>query len=221
MSRPENKTKTISSERKKKKDAILIMTIIEIVVIAILSALNIYGVKELVPFDPYYKMYYGYAIVGFVMIVVLIIAYFRKWLAIQLLSIIVVILWGSYCLMSFYSCRLLTYVKKLEEPYTKSEMYVMYEGKLYTWEGKTIIYGLPPEWTELNNRATIKSRDDSKLPTEELTSKGIDAGRIIFYQNGFKYILVEVVDGSLFEFIDPNDPPEDTISTATTSIGFG
>lgn len=219
MSRPENKT--ISSERQKTKNAILIMTIIEIVLIAGLSILNIIGVNGLTPYDSYYKMYYGYAIVGAVMIIVLIIAYFRKWFAVQLLSIIAVLLWSTYCLAAFFSCRLLTKVKEMEKPYTESEMYVIFDGKLYTWEGKTIIYGLPPEWEDLESRAKVASRDDSKIPTEELASKGINEGSVIFYQKGYKYILIEVVGGSLFEFIDPNDPPEDTITTATTSIGIG
>jgi len=219
MSKPENNT--ISGQKKKKKNALLIMTIIEIAIIAILCILNIIGVRGLVPYDPYYKMYYGYTIVGVVLIILLIIAYFRKWLAAQLLSIIVVILWSTYCLAAFASCRILTKVKKLEEPYTQSEMYVVFDGKLYTWEGKTIIYGLPPEWEDLESRAKVSVRDDSEIPTEELHSKGINEGSVIFYQKDYKYILIEVVGGSLFEFIDPDDPPEDTISTATTSIGIG
>ncbi|MBR2749969.1 MAG: hypothetical protein IKD90_02405 [Clostridiales bacterium] len=219
MSRPENKT--ISSEKNKTKKAILIMTIIEIVLIAGLSILNIVGVNGLVSYDPYYKIYYGYAIAGAILIIILTIAYFKKWFAIQLLSIIVVLLWSTYCIAAYVSCRILTRVKDMEKPYTESEMYVMFNGKLYTWEGKTIIYGLPPEWEDLESRAKIVSRDDSKIPTEELASKGINEGSVIFYQKGYKYILIEVVGGSLFEFIDPDDPPEDTISTATTSIGIG
>ena len=44
---------------------------------------------------------------------------------------------------------------------------------------------------------------------------------MIFYQDGYKYILVEVVTGSLFEFINPDDPPDDTVSTAMTTLGVG
>ena len=214
-------SKTISGQKKQKSKALKILTIVEIAVIAVLSALNIWGVAELAHFDPYYKLYYFYAISGVIFIVLLIVAYYRKWLGFQLISIILFMLWSTYCAATVYSCRLLTHVKKMEEPYMNAEMYVVFNGKLYTFEGKTIVYGLPAEWEDLQSRAIIKARDDSKIPTEELTSKGIPEGSMIFYQEDYKYILVEIVTGSLFEFIDPNDPPTEPISTNTTTIGLG
>ena len=224
MSEPVSKPAKIttkSEQEQKKKKLVLIFTVAEVVLIAILSVLNIISVNGLVKYDPYYKLYYAYSIAGLIMIITLVIAYFRKWVPVQLLSVIVVLLWTTYCAGTIYSCQILTHVKKLEAPYMHADMYVVFEGKTYTWDGNTIVYGLPAEWEDLKARATIVARDDSKMPTEELNSKGVDAGCVIFYQNGYKYILVEVVNGSLFEFIDPNDPPEDTNSTATTTLGLG
>ena len=221
MSVSEPAKNTISDKKKQKSRGLTILTIVEIVLIAVLCVLNVIGVKGLVKYDDYYELYYAYCITGVAMIIILIVAYFKKWVPVQLLSIIAVLLWSTYCIAAFYSCRLLTHVKEMEEPYMNSEMYVVFDGKCYTWNGDTIVYGLPAEWEDLQSRAVIKSRNDSDIPTEELTSKGINEGSMIFYQDGYKYILVEVVSGSLFEFIDPDDPPEDTISTATTTLGIG
>ena len=220
--RPKNTEKnTISNQKKNNSRAALILTVVEISVIAILSALSIWNVHELTTYDSYYELYYFFAITGGIFIVLLLIAYFRKWLGFQLISVILFLLWTTYSIGTIYSCRLLISAKKREAPYMNAEMYVMFEGKVYTWEGKTIVYDLPADWTDLQSRATIQNRDDSGIPTTELTSKGIDAGSMIFYQDGYKYILVEVVTGSLFEFIDPDNPPEETISTATTSLALG
>ena len=216
-----SKTKTLSSEKKKKMNALLILTIVECVIIGVLSIVNVITVYELSTHDPYYKLYYFFAILGVLMIALLIVAYFKKWLGIQLLSIIATMLWSTYCGATIFSCIMTTKVIKLEKPYRESEMYVVFEGTLYKWEGTTVIYGLPAEWENLELRATITERDDSKIPTEELHAKGIPAGSMIFYQDGYKYILVEVVTGSLFEFINPDDPPDDTVSTAMTTLGVG
>ena len=98
----------------------------------------------------------------------------------------------------------------------------MFNGKVYEWKkDNTVMYGLPADWEKLDLRATIVARDDSGKPTEELHAKGVDAGSMIFYQDNCKYILVEVITGSLFEFVDPDDLPEDTITTATTTLGIG
>ena len=215
------KQKTISSEKEKKNNAILILTIIECVLLGVLSIVCFFAVKSLTTYDSYYRIYYFFPITGFIMLGIMIVAYFRKWLALQLLSVIIVLFWVTYCGATIYSCLIAGKVYKLEEPYRNSEMYVVFNGKRYEWEGKTVIYGLPAEWEDLQKRAVIKERDDSKKPTEELHAKGIDAGSMIFYQDGYKYILVECVTGSLFEFIDPNDPPEDTISTDVTTLGIG
>ena len=214
-------TSSISKEKEKTSKIIKIMTIVEIVLILGLSILNIFSVRAIAVYDTYYNIFYGFAITGAILILLLIVAYFRKWFGVQLLSVIIVLFWGSFCLISAYSCFIAAHVMKQEEPYRNSQMYVVFNGKQYTWDGSTVVYGLPAEWEDLNMRATISVRDDSKTPTEELHSMGIDAGRVIFYQDNYKYILVEVVDGSLFEFIDPEDPPKDTISTNVTTIGIG
>lgn len=214
-------TNKVSTKQQKRNRKVLIFTLVEIVLIAVLCVLNIIGVNGLIKYDPYYKLYYAYTFTGALMIILLIIAYFRKWVPVQMLSIIAILVWGTYCAAAFYSCRLLTTVKEREKPYIESDMYVVFEGKCYVWDGNTIVYGLPAEWEDLKARAEITARNDNEIPTEELTSKGIDAGCIIFYQDGYEYILVEVVPGSLFEFIDPDNPPKDTISTATTTIGLG
>ncbi|MBO4928245.1 MAG: hypothetical protein J5379_08370 [Clostridiales bacterium] len=212
---------SVSSERSKNQRTLLILMIVECVVLVVMSVFAFLCVHEVCHYDSYYRLYYFYAITGILMAILLVIAYFRKWLAIQLLSIIVFLLWVTYCGATIFSCKTMVRTKKLEEPYVNSEMYVVFQGKLYTWEGKTIVYGLPAEWEDLQKRETITVRDDSKLPTEELHSKGINEGCMIFYQDDYKYILVEVVTGSLFEFIDPDDPPTETISTATTTLGIG
>gem|GEM_PF-2200584 len=215
------KQKTISSEKEKKNNAILILTIVECILLGMLSIVCFFAVHSLTSYDSYYRIYYFFPITGMIMLGLMIAAYFKKWLALQLLSVIIVLLWGTYCGATIYSSFIAGKVYKLEAPYRNSEMYVVFEGKTYEWEGKTVIYGLPAEWEDLQKRAVIKERDDSKKPTEELHAKGIDAGSMIFYQDGYKYILVECVTGSLFEFIDPNDPPEDTISTDITTLGIG
>ena len=218
---PKTKKDGISEQNRQAQKMLKVVTIVEIVIFAILSILNIWSVHELTEYDPYYKLYYFYAIAGVIMIVLLCVAYFRKWLAFQFMSVIIVMLWATYCAGTVYSCRLMVRTKKLEEPYMHAEMYVVFEGKVYTWEGKTVIYGLPPEWEDLDSHVAIVARDDSGIPTQELHSKGINEGCMIYYQEDYKYILVEVVTGSLFEFIDPDDPPGETISTATTAIGVG
>ena len=215
------KQQTVSSQKKQNQRIIFILTLVEIIIIAGISIATAIMVHGLSVYDSYYQLYYAFPISGVVMIGVLIIAYFKKWLPLQLFSVIVVLVWSTYGGGIIYSCWLLTRVKKMEAPYMNAEMYVVFDGRVYTWEGKTIIYGLPAEWENLESRAKITSRDDSKVPDQELTSKGVNAGCEIFYQNGYKYILVEVVPGSLFEFIDPDDPPEDTVSTATTTLGIG
>ena len=212
---------TISQQKQKNDKILKILTIVEIAVIAVCSILCTWAVHSISTYDSYYNIFYAFPIIGAIMILVLILAYFRKWVGIQLLSVVVVIFWSSFCLMTVYSCFLAAHVQEREAPYRKSEMSVVFNGKLYTWDGSTVVYGLPGEWEKLDQRATIVARDDNNTPTEELHSKGIDAGSVIFYQDGYKYILVEVVDSSLFEFIDPDDPPEDTISTNVTTPGLG
>lgn len=214
-------TSSISQQKQKNNKTLKIITIIEIALIAVCSILCIFAVRSISSYDSYYNIFYAFPIVGAIMILVLVLAYFREWIGIQLLSVIVVIFWSSFCLMTVYSCFLASHVQKREAPYRNSEMYVIFNGKRYTWDGSTVVYGLPGEWEKLDQRATIVARDDSRIPTEELHSKGIDAGSIIFYQDNYKYILIEVVDSSLFEFIDPDDPPEDTISTNVTTLGIG
>ena len=215
------KKKTGSYKTPKKKNAPLILTIVECVIFGVLSIINIVAVYRLSELDPYYKLYYFFSIVGFLAIILMIVAYFKKWLGIQLLSVIGVLLWSTYCAATILSCVMTTKVIKMEKPYRESEMYVVFNGTLYQWEGETVIYGLPAEWEEYDLRATIEARDDSTIPTQELHSKGIPEGSMIFYQDGYKYILVEVCTGSLFEFIDPNDPPTEPISSKTQSVGFG
>ena len=215
------KQQTVSSQKKQNQRILFILTLVEIIIIAVISIASAIMIHGLSVYDSYYQLYYAFPISGAVMIVVLIVAYFKKWLPLQLFSVIVVLVWSTYGGGIIYSCWLLTRVKKMEAPYMNAEMYVVFDGRVYTWEGKTIVYGLPAEWKELMSRATITARDDSKIPDEELTSKGVNEGCMIFYQEGYKYILVEVVPGSLFEFIDPDDPPEDTVSTATTTLGIG
>ena len=205
---------------KKKKNPLKILTIVECIILGVFSILNAIFVYRLSVHDPYYKLYYFFTITGVLMFGLMILAYFKKWLAVQLISVIVVLLWLTYTAATIYSCILTTRVIEREEPYRNSEMYVVFDGKLYEWEGNTVMYGLPADWEELDLRATITTRDDSKIPTEELHAKGVDAGCMIFYQKDCKYILVEVITGSLFEFINPDDPPEDTITTATTTLGI-
>lgn len=212
---------SISQQKQQNSRILRIITIVEIALIAVCSILCIVAVRSIASYDSYYNIFYAFPIIGAIMVLVLILAYIRKWIGIQLLSVIIVIFWTSFCLMTVYSCFLASHVQKREAPYRNSEMSVIFNGKLYTWDGSTVVYGLPGEWEKLDQRVTIVSRDDSKTPTEELHSKGIDAGSVIFYQDGYKYILVEVVDSSLFEFIDPDDPPEDTISTNVTMPGLG
>ena len=204
-----------------KKNAPLILTIIECVLFGVLSTINIFAVHALSELDPYYKLYYFISIVGFLAMALMIVAYFKKWLGIQLLSVIGVLIWTTYAAATILSCVMTTKVIKMEKPFRESEMYVVFNGTLYQWEGETVIYNLPTDWEDYDLRATIEARDDSKIPTEELHSKGIPEGSMIFYQDGYKYILVEVCTGSLFEFIDPNDPPTEPISTKTQSAGFG
>ncbi len=217
----EEKKMTGPSQAPKKVNAPLILTIIECVLFGVLSIINIITVHTLSELDPYYKLYYFLSILGFIGLIVIIAAYFKKWLGIQLLSVIAVLIWTTYCAATILSCVMTTKVIKMEKPFRESEMYVVFNGTLYQWEGETVIYGLPTEWENYDLRATVEARDDSKIPTEELHSKGIPEGSMIFYQDGYKYILVEVCTGSLFEFIDPNDPPTEPISTKTQSAGFG
>ncbi len=226
----ENTSPAVSSEEKKKAGSIkaqkkvnapLILTVIECVLFGVLSIINVFAVHALSELDPYYKLYYFISILGFIGFVVIIAAYFKKWLGIQLLSVIAVLIWTTYCAATILSCVMTTKVIKMEKPFRESEMYVVFNGTLYQWEGETVIYGLPTEWEDYDLRATTKTRDDSKIPTEELHTKGIPEGSMIYYQNGYKYILVEVCTGSLFEFIDPNDPPTEPISKKTQSAGFG
>ena len=210
---------TFSKQKENSNRAIRILTLVEVTVIAVISALCFSSVRRLSHYDSYYRIYYFFPILGVIFIILLGIAYKRKWLGFQLISVILFLLWSTYAAATVYSCHLMIDVKKREAPYRNSSMFVMFDGRVYTWEGKTVVYDIPADWKDLEARATIVSRDDSRLPTEDLCSKGVDAGCTIFYQDGYKYILVEVVTGSLFEFIDPNDPPTETISTATTKIG--
>lgn len=206
----------------KKKNPIKILTIVECIVFAVFSIANAIFVYRLAQHDSYYNLYYFFTITGLLLCGLMILAYFRKWLAVQLLSIIIALLWVTYTAGSIYSCILTTRVIEREEPYRNSEMCVMFNGKVYEWKkDNTVMYGLPADWEKLDLRATIVARDDSGIPTEELHAKGVDAGSVIFYQDDCKYILVEVITGSLFEFVDPNDLPEDTITTATTTLGIG
>ena len=205
----------------KKKNPAKILTIVECIILGVFSLANAFFVYRLAQHDPYYRLYYFFTITGVLMLGLMIIAYFKKWLAVQLLSVLVVLLWVTYTAATIYSCILTTRVIKREEPYRNSEMCVVFNGKLYVWQkDNTVMYGLPADWEDLELRKTVAARDDSKTPTEELHSKGVDEGCVIFYQDNYKYILVEVVTGSLFEFVDPNDLPEDTIPTATTTLRF-
>lgn len=223
MSETETAPKKVSAPvTPKKKDPAKILTIVEISIISVLSVLNAIFVYLLAVHDPYYKLYYFFTIAGVFLIGLMLMAYKKKWLGVQLISVIVVLLWATYTAATIYSCILTTRVIKREQPYRDSEMCVVFDGKLYVWKKEnTVMYGLPADWEDLDLRATVAARDDSKTPTEELHSKGVDSGCTIYYQDGCKYILVEVITGSLFEFVDPNDLPEDTISTATTTLGIG